>query len=301
MKHGGRLRSYAYGAWAQMLVRYLKEYEREGVSVRFMSVQNEPLASQEWESCQFTAGEEREFAERFLRPALDKAGFSHVGILAWDHNKDRILDRAQETLGRSEGTFEGVAFHWYTGDHFPQLEAVAQTFPQAKLLFTEGCVEYAEDWRTNTARSVRKAEQYAHDLIGNLQAGAHGFVDWNVLLDERGGPNHVGNFCEAPLMYDREGMRLHVNRSFHYIGHVSRFVHPGAVRFLTSSFTWRLECAGFVNPDGERVLIVLNRTNVDVRFRVAERPYVADCTAPRHSISTYIWHPSEIWERAAEA
>ena len=276
MNGGGHLRRSHYGTWAKLLVRYVGAYAQEGVRVGRLSVQNEPMARQTWDSCLFTPEEEAEFAAEHLRPALDAAGHADVKLFAWDHNTDRLLDRADAVLARPDAAaaFGGVAFHWYAGDHFEQVRAVAEAYPDKELLFTEGCVEYSRD-RAEEATQERKAEQYAHALLGHLNAGAQGFIDWNLLLDDRGGPNHVGYFCEAPLMYDREAEELIVNRSFHYFGHVSRFVRPGARRFLVSRFDDAVECAGFVNLDGGRVLVALNRGDRPVRFELTERPWVA--------------------------
>ncbi|WP_080801480.1 glycoside hydrolase family 30 protein [Arabiibacter massiliensis] len=295
MNGGGRLRRSCYEAWARLLARYVAAYAQEGVRIGRMSVQNEPMARQTWDSCLFEPEEEAEFAARFLRPALDDAGFPDVKLLAWDHNTDRVLDRAEAVLahpGAAEAV-DGIAFHWYAGDHFEQVRAVAEAFPGKELLFTEGCVEFSREGMAD-ATQERKAEQYAHALIGHLEAGAQGFIDWNLLLDERGGPNHVGNFCEAPLMYDREAQKLLVNRSFYYLGHVSRFVRPGARRFLTSRFSSDVECAGFVDAAGGRVLVVLNRTGRAVRFDVAERPWTARVEAPAHGIVTCTWTAEEL-------
>lgn len=290
MNGGGHLRRSHYGTWAKLLARYVGAYAQEGVRVGRLSVQNEPMARQTWDSCLFTPEEEAEFAAEHLRPALDEAGHADVKLFAWDHNTDRLLDRADAVLARPDAAaaFGGVAFHWYAGDHFEQVRAVAEAYPDKELLFTEGCVEYSRD-RAEEVTQERKAEQYAHALLGHLNAGAQGFIDWNLLLDERGGPNHVGNFCEAPLMYDREAEELIVNRSFHYFGHVSRFVRPGARRFLVSRFDDAVECAGFVNPDGGRVLVALNRGDRPVRFELAERPWVAQVEVPAHGIVTCAW------------
>lgn len=290
MNGGGHLRRSHYGTWAKLLARYVGAYAQEGVRVGRLSVQNEPMARQTWDSCLFTPEEEAEFAAEHLRPALDAAGHADVKLFAWDHNTDRLLDRADAVLARPDtaAAFGGVAFHWYAGDHFEQVRAVAEAYPDKELLFTEGCVEYSRD-RAEEATQERKAEQYAHALLGHLNAGAQGFIDWNLLLDERGGPNHVGNFCEAPLMYDREAEELIVNRSFHYFGHVSRFVRPGARRFLVSRFDDAVECAGFVNPDGGRVLVALNRGDRPVRFELAERPWVVPVEVPAHGIVTCAW------------
>lgn len=312
MNGGGRLRRSYYEAWARLLVRYVKAYAAEGVHIGRMSVQNEPMAAQRWDSCLFSAEEEARFAAGYLRPAFDEAGLSGLRIFAWDHNTDRLLDRIEATfasVGSRDGrksdvqppsdgapsardAFDGVAFHWYAGDHFEQVHAVAEAYPEKELLFTEGCVEKSHD-RMSESTQERKAEQYAHAVIGCLNAGAAGFIDWNLLLDERGGPNHVRNYCEAPLMYDRTGRELVVNRSFSYLGHFSRFVVPDSRRFLVSRFTDDIECSGFVRPDGRRVLVVLNRRGHAVRFSVAERPCVAPVQAPAHSILTLVWDQGE--------
>lgn len=291
MNGGGRLRRSCYDAWAKLLARYVGAYADQGVRVGRMSVQNEPMARQTWDSCLFTPEEEAVFAAEHLRPALDAAGHADVKLFAWDHNTDRLLDRAEAVFARPDAAaaFGGVAFHWYAGDHFEQVRAVAEAYPDKELLFTEGCVEHVHQGWRDAGHQQRKAEQYAHAVLGHLGAGAQGFVDWNLLLDERGGPNHVGNFCEAPLMYDRESEKLIVNRSFSYFGHVTRFVRPGARRFLVSRFDDAVECVGFVNPDGERVLVALNRTDRAVRFDVAERPRVAPVEVPAHGIVTCAW------------
>lgn len=290
MNGGGRLRRSCYEPWARLLARYVEAYAEEGVNITRMTVQNEPCAVQTWDSCLFTAQEEAEFAVHYLRPALDAAGFSHVRLLAWDHNTDRILERVDDTFavpGAAEA-FDGVAYHWYAGDHFEQLRAVVDEYPDKELLFTEGCVEYSHGG-PNASTEERKAEQYGHALIGALNADANGFIDWNMLLDERGGPNHVGNFCEAPLMYDRTTGELMEHRSFAYLGQVSRFVVPGSRRMLVSRYCDDVECVGFVRPDGQRVLVALNRRDGVVRFDVAERPRVARIEVPPHAITTMVW------------
>ena len=85
---------------------------------------------------------------------------------------------------------KGEAIHWYTGDHFETIEMVRKRYPEKEIFFTEGCVEYS---RFADSGEIYKAEMYAHDILGNLNAGINASLDWNLLLDEKGGPNHVGN------------------------------------------------------------------------------------------------------------
>ena len=134
--------------------------------------------------------------------------------------------RAAETLAvpRAGEAVSGFAVHWYTGDHFGALEAVRSLWPNQELWFTEGCVEYS---RFDGMTALEKAEMYAHDILGNLNGGVNGSLDWNLLLDAKGGPNHVGNFCEAPVMLTEDGRDFSLIDEYWYIGQFSRFIRPG--------------------------------------------------------------------------
>ena len=256
MNRGGMLLPAFWGKWAACIARFAAEYRAAGCGVRMVSVQNEPAATQLWESCRYTGEAEGRFAAEYLRPALDKAGLRDVGILVWDHNKERLYRRACETMAAAgDGSaIAGFAFHWYAGDHFAALPLVRGRWPDKELWFTEGCVEYS---RFREASGPEKARGYAHDIIGNLENGANASLDWNLLLDEKGGPNHAGNYCEAPVML--RGGSFVKNPTYYAIGHFSRYICPGAVRLNHSVYDSRLECVAFRNPDGGRVAVILNR------------------------------------------
>lgn len=294
MKHGGSLRHSHYDAWARVLAHAVAAWRDEGIPIERLSVQNEPLARQTWDSCIYTAEEEARFAAEHLRPALDAHGLEHIKLLAWDHNKDRLVARMEQleaalaNLGTTYSSiFAGTAFHWYTGDHFEAVRCARALEPTLELIHTEGCAAYSHGKDTE---SHTDAEHYARDIIGDLNAGANAYIDWNILLDETGGPNHVGNYCDAPLMYNRQAHQLIVNRTFDYLGHFSRFIHPGAHIFPTSTYTDRLDTLGAQNPDGTRVLILLNRTNKSKKATIREGANTATTTLPAHSIQTCIWH-----------
>ena len=294
MKYGGRLVRKHYDTWARMMARYVAEYRALGVPVTRLTVQNEPQAIQTWESCLFTASQEGEFLMQSLKPALREAGLDDVKVLIWDHNKEAVFDRAAELLGDADVApcVDGVAFHWYSGDHFEALRAVRELAgPNRELIFTEGCDAYSAG---DAAREIPHAEHYAHEVIGDLEAGANAVLDWNILLDETGGPNHVGNFCDAPIMYDTRSHTMNVRVPFYYLGHFSRFIAPGAQRILSTRYTTDLETCAFANPDGSHVLVVLNRTARDIPFDLAsgekaERRRIVHADAPAHSIQTIVW------------
>ena len=99
MNGGGQLLPQYAAAWAQCFVRFIQAYQAEGVPVWGVSVQNEPEASQRWDSCQYTAQQERDFVREQLGPALAAAGLGHIKIIVWDHNRDRMVERAK--IGRA--------------------------------------------------------------------------------------------------------------------------------------------------------------------------------------------------------
>lgn len=258
MNHGGMLKAEYRALWAKCMAKAAAEYVREGCDVKMLSVQNEPAAVQTWDSCVYSGMDEGEFAARFLRAALDEEGLKDVGILIWDHNKESLVRRAAESFAvpGARQAVAGMAFHWYSGDHFGALDAARTLWPEKELWFTEGCVEYS---RFGDAKSAEKGRMYAHDILGNLNAGVCASIDWNLLLDDKGGPNHVGNYCEAPVMLDGTGG--FVKKSGYYaIGHFSRYILPGSVRLAHSTWDSRVETVVFRRPDGSRTAILLNRT-----------------------------------------
>ncbi len=285
MNHGGVLEKEFYQSWADYFVKFLKGYEEEGVRINRITVQNEPEAVQTWDSCTYTVQQEAEFVKDYLGPTLEKAGLSDWKIYIWDHNKDVLVDRVEGTLAQEETKkyVQGVAMHWYTGDHFEALELVRKEFPQLDLFFTEGCVEYS---RFSEDDHVMQAEMYAHDILGNLNAGISGYLDWNLLLDDLGGPNHVGNFCAAPMMYKKGTKEVEKRLTYYYIGQFSRYIKPGSVRIGTTKYTDKLEVTGFLTPEKERVIVLLNKSGEDVEVTLRENGEGCGLTIGAHSIVT---------------
>lgn len=287
MNHGGKLKEEYYGLWADYYVRFIREVRKEGLQIRYLTVQNEPEAVQTWDSCIYTAQEEGSFAAEYLIPALKKAGFEDIEVFIWDHNKENMYDRAKgsfEIPGCREGV-SGVAMHWYTGDHFDGIRAVKKAFPEKKVFFTEGCVEYS---RFADSGEIQKAEMYAHDMLGNFKAGVGAFFDWNLLLSAEGGPNHVGNFCAAPIMCDGKG-GMEKRLSYYYIGHFSRYIRRGAKQVMNTCYSDLLETVSFVNPDGSRVVVILNRSDRDMPVSLWEAGQGTAFSAEAHTIRTIVY------------
>ncbi len=285
MNHGGKLKSEYRQAWANYLVRFIAEYEEEGLPIWGVTVQNEPLATQVWDSCIYTAEEERDFVREYLGPAFENNGLlGKVKLLIWDHNRDLLYERAKVVYDDPEASryVWGAAFHWYVGDHFNNVQVTHDAFPEKYLLFSEGCQEggpHYDDWDVG--------ERYGHSMLQDLSHWTTAWIDWNLLLDSRGGPNHGGNYCSAPVMADYIKGTIYFHNSFYYIGQISRFVQPGARRVVSCSSLDHLETAAFQNPDGNLVAVVMNRSEDDLPFSLKYNGQAARINAPAHSISTF--------------
>lgn len=288
MNHGGKLKREYYQLWAAYFVKFIKAYREAGIPIGFLTVQNEPMAVQTWDSCIYTSEEEALFVREYLGPALEQAGLSDIGIFVWDHNKEEAYQRFKEVMADAETRryIKGAAVHWYTGDHFEAVELIRKQYPDKEVFFTEGCVEYS---RFADSGEVQKAEMYAHDILGNLCAGVSASFDWNLLLDTEGGPNHVGNFCAAPILCNAAEDTYEKRLSYYYIGHFSRHIDPGAVRIGTTRYSDAVEAAAFLNPDGGRTLVLLNKTDKEAPVTVREAGYGVETVLAPHSIHTFCY------------
>jgi glucosylceramidase len=287
MLHGGSLKPEYDQAWANFYVKFIKAYEKEGIPIWGLSVQNEPMANQKWESCIYTASDERDFIKNFLGPTLHKSGMADKKLFIWDHNRDLMYQRASTVYDDPEAAkyVWGMGFHWYVHDDFDNVKRVHEAFPNKNLLFTEGCSDTFDPSKIN---DWKYGELYGKSMINDFNNGVVGWTDWNILLDENGGPNHVGNFCFSPIHANVKTGELTYMDSYYYIGHFSKFVKPGAKRIIASSNRDELMTTAFINSDNKLVVIVLNLTDQNIPYNLWIKGMAANTTSLPHSITTLI-------------
>lgn len=292
MLHGGKLKKEYYNSWAMYYTRFIKEYEKEGVPVWGISVQNEPMATQRWESCIYSAEEERDFLKNSLGPIMHREGLADKKIIVWDHNRDLIYQRAQTYFNDPEAAKYawGIGFHWYedwSGGQpmYENLRRVYEAFPDKHIFFTEGC---AESFNASRYKAWALGEEYGRSMINDFNNGMVGFTDWNILLDETGGPNHVQNFCFAPVHADTKSGELIYTNAYYYIGHFSKFIAPGAKRISAAASRSQLLTTAFRNEDGKIVVVVMNQGSQSFPYYLWINGKAAEVNAKPHSIATLI-------------
>jgi glucosylceramidase len=289
---GGKLLPQFRQSWANFYVKFIQTYEAKGIPIWGLTVQNEPMAKQRWESCIYTAEDERDFIREYLGPTLAKNGMSNKKLIAWDHNRDLIFQRASVILGDADAAkyIWGIGFHWYetwtgSGMQFENVKRVSESFPNMNLIFTEGCKEQfnlpkVNDWSLG--------ERYGLSMVNDFNSGTAAWTDWNILLDETGGPNHAGNFCFAPVHADTRSGNLIYTNAYYYLGHFSKFVRPGAKRISSSSNRDKLQTTAFINADGKIAVVVLNLSDEKIAYNLWMDGMAAPTTSLPHSISTFI-------------
>ena len=273
--------------------KFIKAYEKEELPIWGLTIQNEPMATQRWESCIYSAEEERDFLKNHLGPTLDKEGLGDKKIIVWDHNRDLIVNRANTIFDDPEASKYawGIGFHWYetwTGGEpmFSNLGNVNESYPTKNLVFTEGC---NEGFDASKYQYWPNAERYGRSMINDFNNGTVAWTDWNILLNETGGPNHVNNLCFAPIHADTRTDELIYTPSYYYIGHFSKFIRPGAKRVSTVSSRSILEATSFINDGGKLVTIIMNSTDKNIKYQMYVNSKSVSMEILPHAMQTLVY------------
>ena len=227
--------------------------------------------------------------------ASDFKAFERAGIAAKiavvDHNRDIVVNRCLKEFADEEvrSAVWGIAYHWYCSERSENLSLLHALYPEKHIFLSECSVELGGeeigDWT--------HAERYGRQIIRDFNHGSEGWIDWNLALDEQGGPNHVGNYCEAPVMYHRKKGEVLYQPSYYYIGHFSRFIEKGAKRIFCETDTdKKLYAVAYKNPNGTLVCAIQNEEGEqEINLVVNGNP--ARLTLPAHSIQTLLTESSK--------
>ena len=295
---GGQLKEEYKKTWAKYYVKYIEAYKAEGIDIAGITIQNEPKAKQTWESCYYTEKDEKEFLAEYLIPELDKAGLSDIKIIIWDHNKERVYDRAKYILEDDAISKRvwAVGHHWYTGDHFDGLKLVYENLHKPVI-----CTEFCSGINVDV---ITLAERYGKEMCGNFNNYEIASCDWNILLSENGGPYHnrtaksesrkgmiyesKDGGCYAPVLYDSTKKKIIYTPIYYYIGHMSKYVLRGAKRIATTKYTDNISVCGFKNPDGSIVLVMYNLSDYSLPVVMRHKGVCTKIEMEAHSAMTVL-------------
>ena len=290
---GGSLKPEYYNSWALYYTKFIKAYEKIGIPIWGISIQNEPMATQRWESCIYEAEQERDFLKNHLGPIMKKENLGNKKIIVWDHNRDLMSQRAEVIFADKEASKYawGIGFHWYEnwsgGDMmFDNVQKVNLDYPTKNIIFTEGC---AEKFDASKYQNWANGVKYGKSMINDFNNGTVAWTDWNILLDQNGGPNHVGNFCFAPVHADLASNTIIYTPSYYVIGHFSKFIKQNARRLSSSVSRSQLLTTSFMNANGKCVTIVLNTSEKTVSYNLQIQKKNAQVVIPANAIQTLVY------------
>ncbi len=284
---GGKLLPEYYDTWALFFSKYIAAYKKEGIDIWGVTVENEPHGNgDQWESMKYTPEEMTSFVKNHLGPKLAAEGQGEVKIFGYDQNRGG-LDEWKDVMYANEENaryYAGMAIHWYesTYEVFPEaLQRVHKMAPDKHIIETEGCIEdppphwkkddwfwqkEATDWGWRWAPPEQKylhpkyvpVYRYARDIIGCLNNWVDGWVDWNMVLDTKGGPNWAENYCTAPIHVNPLTDDVYYTPIYYTMAHFSKYIRPGAKVIDMDFAAENLLATAAKNPDGSIAVVVLN-------------------------------------------
>lgn len=275
--HGGHLLKEYYSLWAEVIAKTVQELDKQGIKISCLTTQNEPLATQTWESCIYSSKDEAIFLKDYLIPTIKNYGYKDMSFMVWDHNRDVMYQRTKEVLSymvNDENIF-GIAYHWYDRNCFDEVYKCHKEWPNLHILLTECCVELLCDDNSGLG-SWENGLRYGINMIKDLNNGSEGYIDWNLSLFDNGGPNHVGNFCEAPLMINKEKKTIKYMPSYYVIGHFSKHLEKDDIRVEATSDDKEVLVTAFIDWYNSVKMIVINESeqNKVIETKIGEKQYV---------------------------
>ena len=293
---GGKLLPKYYDTWALFFSKYVDAYKQEGIDIWGFTVENEPMGNgNNWESMEFTPDEMTDFVQNHLGPQLEKDNHD-VKILGYDQNREHLNEWVDSQFKNEESTkyFDGTAIHWYASTYevFPkELQYAHQKAPNKYLIQAEACVDSqvpvwqddawywkkeATDWGFTWAPEKDKylhpkyapVNRYARDIIGCLNNWVDGWVDWNMVLDTKGGPNWFKNWCIAPVIVNPDTDEVYFTPLYYTMSHFSKYIRPEAKVIGFEKSDNELQVTAAQNTDGSIAVVVFNEGKIKKSFKL---------------------------------
>lgn len=310
LKNGGQLigepgEKY-YKMFAEYLVKFVLEYKKQNITMWGLTIVNEPVIqgdtdqspNQKFNSLEWNSTLERDFLKYDLGPLLSKSSLSDLKLMIFDNNIPTMSEYIQTVLSDKEAAkyVAGIAYHWYSNLKADRkvLDLVAQKFPNNFLISTEACILRKTERDRVWLGEWAPADQYAEDIIRDLNQNTAGWVDWNLALDKQGGPNYVQNWVDATIIVNWQEKEYFKQPAYYALAHFSRFIVPDSIRIEhteNSRDTDNLMVTVFERPDKGMVMTFLNKKDRQVLVEVYDPAHGYHYfNLGSHTIATLIWY-----------
>ena len=238
-KGRGRLRGVVgdryHKTWAKYLIRFLDEYNAQGVNFSYMTIQNEPtngyVIPAFWNSLGFSASHMRDFVSTDLAPEIENSKhFSKIKLLMLDDIRLWLPNRPKVIFENeiNNNVIQGIGVHWYMNYLIStkSLEKTHKLFPDKFILGTEACHEARPSPPDSTDINTQwnRGEKYSKDIISCLNHWQTGWIDWNLCLNLDGGPNWANNMCDSPIIVNKDANEFYLQPMYFHMTHFSKLL-----------------------------------------------------------------------------
>ena len=286
-----------FDALALYYLRYLQEYEKQGIFIDYLSLFNEPLIY-----TKIPAGKIRDLLKDHVGPLLAKEGVK-TKIQPCEYNTRArafkywpvILDDPQARKYAA-----AILYHGYDYKDYDKIAALHKRYPDLPLWMTEVCHAYEAGTPKSMVlpnRDYADGDFWGTQIFKDLEAGASAWIYWNMILDEKGGPWLISpvhgdpdpNVQHPVVIVDQQKKETTYTGLYYYLAHFSKFVRPGAVRVGTAGAVNGVRCLAFQSKDGGMVAEVMNSRKQASAVQLNWHGQTASLNLPALSITTCLW------------
>ncbi|XP_055318433.1 lysosomal acid glucosylceramidase-like [Sitodiplosis mosellana] len=297
-----QLKPEYYQTWADYHLRWLELMQNDGVNVWAISTGNEPASAGqiEFQILSWNASDQAVWIADNLGPTLRDSKYSNVKIHGFDDNRDLAPDWIKGMEYGAKDAFDylsGLEFHAYSDKALgPEiLDHFSRTYPNIQIWYSENCFGafFMTPYIGPQLGTWGRCEKLVSTLIENFSHSTVGYLDWNLLLDHKGGPSYVNNAIDAYIILSENGKKMYKQPTFYAMAHFSKFILPGSVRIdanLLECGSSKLKTIAFLRPDNKIVVIVYNSAirSVEVTIRDKSKGNINLKLKPK-SINTLVY------------
>ena len=275
---GGKLKKNYYSLYAKYLHMFINSYKNEGFNVNYITMQNEPMAIQKWESCTFSLDEQKDFIYNYL---INELKDCDTNIMLWDHNREDLYNVVDKLYIKNEKV-KAVGTHWYSGGFYNNINLLHTKYPDLYLYNSEMCCGYS---RYDKLKWINDAELYLKDIISCMNNGLNAYLEWNILLNNNGGPSHKSNYVKSSIILNEEQNDYIKTPIYYYLLHICKFIKKDYQIIVSDKYSDELYVVSAKKND-ELVIVILNISDKALEYNlVFDNKYIKD-KINAHSIIT---------------
>ncbi|CAH0546585.1 unnamed protein product [Brassicogethes aeneus] len=297
----GLLKFKYYQTWADYYIKFFEEYSKNGVNFWGVTTQNEPTDGflpkflSKINSMGFTPKLMNKWIAKHLGPTIRNSTFKDLKIIVHDDSR-QTLPLLPLTIENEDVIqfIDGVGVHWYLDDLLPTswLKYTKSSKKELFLLGTEACNGYRHiNSKSVELGSWHRAENYIKNILTDFEYGSIGWVDWNMVLDQEGGPCVINNKVDSPIITNNTTGEFYKQPMFYAMGHFSKFIIPKSVVMdVQNEYSSKVKSLTVLRPDNITAAVIFNEHLLHTKIEILTKEgLLINTIVPGRSINTILF------------